>query len=327
MKPRIRILDLVAGTLAGCLNRGAWMADGRRLVYLQDRAVWLITLDGQRTKLGDTGTLADPEVVAAPRGGLIALAGASGGRGRVTILTEGGTIVWTGTMPGEEVQLLPGGWSPDGARLLVWGGKKSLLIETSTGTASILETGDAPRFAAAGDLISLRAGKSGPTVLERRPAAGAVTATAWKLPAGLTEPSALFLTDDGTAAWWKGRRGDVEVTVLAGADGRLVFSNTRTLVAAGPDGRSYLTEDGGYALMSADRPTLNLNPAYNALLRMDINWQLADPRAAAEKYDAGELLKSAPAFSPDGTRAAILTPHLLCVVTIKTGEAVAIAKW
>jgi hypothetical protein len=326
MKTRTLVLALVAGTLAGCLNRVSWLADGRRLVYLQDRAIWLITLDGQRTKLGETGTLENPEVAAAPKAGLIAITGVTAKRGKVILLTEGGTVAWTGTLPGEEAQVLPGGWSADGARLLVWGGKTSLLVETAPGTARVVETGDAPRFTSAGDLVSLRLTKTGAT-LARRTGAGAETTAAWKLPAGIEEPSPLLLTGDGTAAWWKGKRGGHFVTALAGADGRLAFSTTRTLMAAGPDGRSYLTEDGGYALMSADRPALNLNPAYNALLRMDINWQLADPRAAAEKYDAGELLKSAPAFSPDGTRAAILTPHLLCVVTLKTGEAVAIAKW
>jgi len=322
MKTRALVLVLASTLLAGCLNRIAWLPDGRRLVYVQDGVAWLVALDGQRTKLGEFAGLGNPEVTAAPRGGWIAVLGRSGGRGRVTILTEAGTVAWTGTMPGEEAQVVPGAWSADGGRLLVWGGKSSLLVDPAAASARVVECGDAPRLDRAGDLVSL-----GAAGLARLTRAGAVAKTAWKTPAGIQDAVPLLLTEDAAAAWWKGKRGGKDVTVLAGADGRIVFSSTRTLTNAGPDSRSYVTDAGGYAIVAAGKPEVNLNPIGNALLRMDLNWYLVDPRAAEAMYNAEDLIASAPAFSPDGTRVAILTPRLLCVATLRTGEVSAIAKW
>jgi WD40 repeat protein len=325
MKTRAIAIGFAALALSGCLNRIAWMPDGRRLVYVQDSAVWLITLDGVRTKLADAAGLEGAEVAVAPRGGLIAVAGKAG---RITVFDEAGKIRWTGTVPGEDVQLVPGCWSPDGTRLFADGGKRSLLIDLAAGAARQIEAGDAPRFTTAGEFVSLRVAGTRAT-LDRLPATGATGSTPWKLPAGLEEPSPLLLAHDAAAAWWSGKRAAHEVVVLAGADGRILFTSTRTMTAIGPDDRSYVTTEGGYALIDARTGSVtNLNPVYNALLRMDLNWQLADPVAAAEKYDAEALLKTClPAFSPDGTRAAILTPRMVCLIMLKTAEVVAIAKW
>lgn len=321
---------LTALAASGCLQRAAWLPDGKHVAYVRDGSVWVADLDGHQAKLATLPAGDDPELSAGPGGLVAVVARTAGSAPRLEVVDGGGVVRFSATLPGELGHMPAGCWSPNGRWLAVRTSRSTLyLADLQAKAGQALDDGGAvSRFTGAGDLIGLKEAKPG-WKLEVRDATGRVLGgKAWKAPQGVDEALPVILNEEGTAAWWRGKRAGQEIAALAGADGKVVFSSPRALVAAGPDARSYVTEDGGYAVIRAAGEPVNLNPLYNRLLRMDLNWHLADPKSAAEAYDATALLKScAPAFSPDGTKVALVTPRLLAVGTIATGEVTAVAKW
>jgi hypothetical protein len=321
--PRRRIaLLLTPLALAGCLTKAAWLPDGAHVAYLRAGALWITDLDGRHTRVADAPS-PDATVLPAPAGDLIALAGTFDGVRALKAVDRLGNLRWSITLPGGDAVLLPGAWSPRGDRVAIRISTGHLMLcDISSGVATRVNARGGPaRFLADGTLVWLAGDGAGRWRLE-----GRERVTGFAEPKG-DDAEPLWLTADATRAWWRVRIGAQAGIVLAGPDGTPVFRGDRMLAAAGPDPDSYVTGDGGYALIRPGAPAINLNPFYNRILKMDLAWALADPKAAAEPYQPRDLLASGPAFSPDGKRFAILTPRLLAVGRMETGEVVALAKW
>ncbi len=322
MRPsRIAVL-LAPLALSGCLYRAAWLPDGAHVAYLRAGVLWISDLQGRQTRITDAPA-PDITLAPAPAKGLIALAGTFDGVRALKVVDRLGTLRWSISLPGTESSLLPGCWSPNADTVLLTLSTRQVFVcDIESGDTTRLNTRGGPaRFTPAGDLIWLApSGKTG-WKLERKD-----KGVVFREPAG-DDAEPLRITDDLGKVWWRVRSGAGTRIVLAGPDGKPVFSSERGMAAIGPDGGSYVTADGGYALLSSAGPAVNLNPLYNRLLRMDLGWQLADPKTAGDPYDARDLLASTPAFSPDGTKIAILTPHLLAVGDLPSGEVSALAKW
>jgi hypothetical protein len=322
---------LVVGFLsAGCLQRAAWLSDGRRIAFVRAGGVWIADPEGRQTRAASLPGADDAEIAAGP-GGLIAVTARAGrGPSRLLVIEAGGAVRFSATVPGDTAQLPAGCWSPNGRFLALQTAKDAFWIaDLEAGEGRLLEgAGETARFTAAGDLIILGGGPGGWSLEVRDGTGKSLGSRAWRAPQGQDEAVPHMLTDDGQAVWWRARKKEHESMILAGPDGRALFSSDRAMAGAGPDSRSYVTEEGGYAVIRAGSSPVNLNALYNRLLRMDLSWHLADPNGMADAYDPTALLKSCtPAFSPDGTRVAILTPRLLAVGILATGEVTALAKW
>lgn len=313
---------LVPLALSGCLYRAVWLPDGRHVAYLRAGALWITDLEGRQARIVDAPA-SDITVSAAPAGDLLALAGTFDGVRALKVMDRLGTLRWSISLPGTEARLLPGCWAPNaGQIMLALSSRQIFVCDIESGDTTRLNTRGGPaRFLANGDLVWLNGDGKGGWRLERRD-----KGVSFREPSG-DDAEPLWLTEDAGMVWWRVRAGSSAKIVLAGPDGKAVFGSDRGMAAAGPDARSYVTADAGYALLGPNRPAVNLNPLYNRLLKMDLGWQLADPRSAGEAYDARELLASTPAFSPDGRKIAVLTPHLLAVGHLDTGEVTALAKW
>lgn len=319
MRPLAALLPLL---LSGCLYRAAWLPDGRHIAYLRSGALWVTDLEGRQNRIADAPA-ADLTVSAAPAGGLLALAGTLDGVRALQVMDTFGTLRWSLSLPGTESSLLPGCWAPDGSRILVPLSTRQVLVcdLQDGGTARLDSRGGPARFLANGELVWLADDGGNRWTLQHPP-----RTTIFREPAG-DDAEPLWITDDGTKVWWRVRAGKGGGIILAGPDGKPAFRSDRGMTAPGPDARSFVTDDSGYAIIRADRPAIDLNRLYNRLLKMDLDWQLADPKTAGDAYDARELLASTPSFSADGRRVAMLTPHLLAVGNLDTGDVVAIAKW
>ena len=319
----VRIAMLLAPlALSGCLYRAAWLPDGKHVAYLRNGALWITDLEGRHARIADAPA-PDITLAPAPSHDLIALAGTFDGVRALKVVDQLGTLRWSISLPGTDASLLPGCWSPDATTILLTLSTRQVFVcDLETGNTTRLNTRGGPaRFTPGSDLIWLAADSKGKWRLERNDRGIPVTE-----PKG-DDAEPLRIADDMEKIWWRVRSAAGTRIVLAGPDGKPVFQSDRTFVAPGPDGNSYLTTDQGYALISAGSPARNLNAVYNRLLKMDLGWQLADPKTAAEPYDARELLAATPAFSPDGKRLAILTPHLLAISDLNSGEVLALAKW
>lgn len=308
--------------LSGCLYRAAWLPDGTHIAYLRSGALWITDLAGHHVRIADAPA-SDITVSAAPSGGLLALAGTFDGVRALKVMDTLGTLRWSISLPGSESSLLPGCWAPDAGQILVpLSSRQVFVCDIQSGDTTRLNSRGGPaRFLDDGELVWLAGdGKDGWT-LERRK-----KGIVFREPAG-DDAEPLWLTGDAGKVWWRVRTGGGARIVLAGPDGKPVFQSDRGMAAPGPDPLSFVTTDAGYAIIRSGAPAVNLNPLYNRLLKMDLDWQLADPKTAGDAYDARDLLASTPAFSPDGTKVAILTPHLLAVGNPATGEVVALSKW
>lgn len=322
MRTRARLACVMPLLLSGCLYRAAWLPDGTHIAYLRAGALWITDLEGHQTRVADAPA-ADITVSAAPTGDLLAMAGTFDGVRALKVMDRLGMMRWSISLPGTESSLLPGCWAPDAGSILTPLSTRQIFVcDLNSGDTTRLNARGGPaRFLANGDLVWLAGdGKDGWT-LERRE-----KGVVFREPKG-EDAEPLWLTEDAAMVWWRVRAGGSAKIILAGPDGTPKFRSDRGMTAPGPDAKSFVTDDGGYALVRANAPAVNLNALYNRLLKMDLGWHLADPKTAGEPYDARELLASTPAFSPDGRRVAILTPHLLAVGNLDTGEVSAITKW
>lgn len=333
----LQSLGLAAALLAaGCLPSVTWLPDGKHIAYVQGGAVWLTDLAGLRTKLYAAAGETPWFVTAAPAGEQVAIISSMPGCSRLTFLDASGRTTWSVTLPGggtdesgPGVTLPSNPWGPQGSRLLLRAGQNILIADRSARTVHAL--GDAvadARFTPAGELLFLTGTSTGAFSLVRIVRSGARDAPIpWRVPSGTADDAKPHLTADGSAVWLTQAGGGTRA-VLADRAGQVLFTSAREMESLGPDDTSYLTRDGGWALIRVGGPVLNLNPAYNRLVQAEINWQMEDSGATdASAIKPEPEFMSLPVWSPDRSRFAVMTKSLLVVVDTATNAVTPLAKW
>jgi len=113
-------LGIITFLNAGCRQEITWLPDSRRIAYLRDSAVWIVTIDGKTGRIFEIPVADDDYryLVAAPVGNRLALQTQikDEGRSSLTILTDSGKVSWTITLEGAEREAPR--WSKSGGLLL-----------------------------------------------------------------------------------------------------------------------------------------------------------------------------------------------------------------
>lgn len=326
-------LGLYAGLLLlnGCLFTVTWMPDGKRLAYFDSGSVWMVGLEGNKTRIYDAPGLDDPYLVASPKGNRLALLGKRNGATTLAIMDDAGCVLWSDSLTGGDYVLMPFCWSPDGDRCLATsvqdGRIKLALVSPGARVPRMIETdGDTARFSSASDILVFHTRPDGRSFVDRLDVKGRLKQSLpWQMPADIEDVEVQLLSGDGSQLWLKGKKEGKEISRLVSREGKILHESAGEIAALGPDPASCVIRDGGFILASAGGGTTSLTRFYNLLLKEELAAHIADPARAETRFDESGVVFF-PVFSPDGKSFALHAEHGLYIADLNRGGLRLLAK-